>query len=1089
MILMEGIMDLHCRPVALDAIAVIAVLSGACAVAADYAGEIGRDAPAAWWRFDDPSSVDGAAAAAAAGGAPAAFRGEVALESGPAGIGGRAARFGGKGWIEAPGGAIPSGAITIEFWLRTRQRLDRPFWPASATLVSKATEGNGSGDWTIVGGSLREGEDEGRVLVGVGPRPGADVVLVSPPGLNDGAWHPIVWTRTAAGESRLFVDGGLAATASDSGGSIASGRPIQVGADPFLGGKPFEGEIAEVAIYAIALPAERLAAHARAGGLEPRTWPAPGWIPAGLPARSFVLRSEDFRHHVDRFNAKDRETVVQHVPNRSAWEWMDRNVPIFECPDREIEETYWFRWWTFRKHLKETPAGFIVTEFLPAVGWASRFNSIACAAGHHIDEGRWIRDRRYLDDYSRFWFEPDPPFPVGKGRYPSPRRYSNWLATAILDRSLVTGDRSLPIELLPRLVANFEAWEKERRDAGGLFWQIDDRDGMEVSIGGSGYRATINSYMFGDATAIARIAAMAGKDDPAARFRAEAERIRRLANEKLWDGEAAFYKVLPRGEGARLADVRELHGYTPWAFGLAGPGQAAAWKQLADPQGFLAPFGPTTAERRHPRFMFENKHECLWNGPSWPYATSVTLKALARHLHEGGSQAIGKKEYLDVLGTYARSHRLKLADGTVVPWIDEDLHPDTGAWIARDILAGRGVHDRGKDYNHSTFCDLVISGLCGVIPREDEAVDVDPLVPDRAWDWFALDRVPYHGRTLTVLWDRTGGRYGRGAGLRVLVDGIEAAAAPGLGRVTAKLPPPRASAPPDVETAAGWRKAPESPVLGGDLGTCFDISVLREGGKYRMWFSWRPRKSIALAESSDGVRWSRPVIVLGPRPGTGWEDDMNRPVVVRDGGAYRIWYTGQARGRSSIGAASSPDGRTWMRTGDRPVLSPELPWEKVAVMCPHVERDGSGWRMWYSGGDNFEPDAIGHATSPDGLAWTKDPANPIFRPDPASEWEKDRVTACQAIRLDGWWILFYIGFSDKDHARIGVARSRDGIRGWERHPENPILRPGAGRWDGDAVYKPYAILDGDRWLLWYNGRKGGVEQIGLAVHEGRDLGF
>ena len=82
-----------------------------------------------------------------------------------------------------------------------------------------------------------------------------------------------------------------------------------------------------------------------------------------------------------------------------------------------------------------------------------------------------------------------------------------------------------------------------------------------------------------------------------------------------------------------------------------------------------------------------------------------------------------------------------------------------------------------------------------------------------------------------------------------------------------------------------------------------------------------------------------------------------------------------------------------------------------------------------------------------------------------------------------------IGFSDKDHARIGLARSRDGRRGWERHPANPIISPGEGRWDGDAVYKPYAILDGGRWLLWYNGRRGGVEGIGLAVHEGEDLGF
>jgi hypothetical protein len=67
--------------------------------------------------------------------------------------------------------------------------------------------------------------------------------------------------------------------------------------------------------------------------------------------------------------------------------------------------------------------------------------------------------------------------------------------------------------------------------------------------------------------------------------------------------------------------------------------------------------------------------------------------------------------------------------------------------------------------------------------------------------------------------------------------------------------------------------------------------------------------------------------------------------------------------------------------------------------------------------------------------------------------------------------------------------SWDGINGWQRHPANPVIRPGKGKWDQDAVYKPCALLDGRRWLLWYNGRKGGVEQIGLALHEREDLGY
>jgi beta-1,2-mannobiose phosphorylase / 1,2-beta-oligomannan phosphorylase len=294
-----------------------------------------------------------------------------------------------------------------------------------------------------------------------------------------------------------------------------------------------------------------------------------------------------------------------------------------------------------------------------------------------------------------------------------------------------------------------------------------------------------------------------------------------------------------------------------------------------------------------------------------------------------------------------------------------------------------------------------------------------------------------------------------------------------------------------VETTAGWVKHPNNPVLGGDLGTCFDVSVLKEGETYRMWFSWRPRKSIALVESKDGVRWGEPVIVLGPNAQTDWEADVNRPVVLKHGGRYGMWYTGQARGRSWIGYATSPDGKAWHRESARPVLSAERPWEKVAVMCPHVLFDEKDklYRMWYSGGEQYEPNAIGYATSRDGLHWDRHEGNPVFKPDPRSEWENDRVTGCQVIRQGDWYVMFYIGFRDRDHAQIGIARSKDGVAGWQRHPANPVIRPGKGQWDQDAVYKPYAIFDGRRWLLWYNGRRGGMEQIGLALHDGEDLGF
>ncbi len=185
---------------------------------------------------------------------------------------------------------------------------------------------------------------------------------------------------------------------------------------------------------------------------------------------------------------------------------MVANVPLFECPDSEIEEIYHFRWWTFRKHIKETTDGYVITVFLPEVSWSGKHNTISCPAGHHFREGRWIRNPRYLDDYAVFWFR--------KGG--SPRSYSFWAADSVLQRAITLDNFDQAIDLLPDLITNYGEWEKARLKPDGLFWQIDDRDGMEVSVGGrdqcgQGKRPTINSYMFGDASAIAVIAAKAGK--------------------------------------------------------------------------------------------------------------------------------------------------------------------------------------------------------------------------------------------------------------------------------------------------------------------------------------------------------------------------------------------------------------------------------------------------------------------------------------------------------------------------------------------------------------------------------------------------
>jgi predicted GH43/DUF377 family glycosyl hydrolase len=295
-----------------------------------------------------------------------------------------------------------------------------------------------------------------------------------------------------------------------------------------------------------------------------------------------------------------------------------------------------------------------------------------------------------------------------------------------------------------------------------------------------------------------------------------------------------------------------------------------------------------------------------------------------------------------------------------------------------------------------------------------------------------------------------------------------------------------------ARTAGGWDKDPSGPVIGGNLGTAFDLSILQDNGLYKAWFSWRPKDSIAYVESADGINWSAPVIALGPTR-SGWEDIVNRPSVIKTRSGFAMWYTGQTADHSAIGYATSADGMHWARVAIDPVLVPSLPWEKVAVMSPDVRYDqaSGGYSMWYSGGEQYEPDAIGYASSVDGLHWTKFAQNPIFSASGGNNWDGYKVTAAD-IEPYGpggtGFVMFYIGFADVNHAQIGVAFSPDGITHWVRSSVNPIIRPGYPfTWDSDAVYKPAVIHAAGRWLLWYNGRSGAREQIGRALHEGDTL--
>ncbi len=265
-------------------------------------------------------------------------------------------------------------------------------------------------------------------------------------------------------------------------------------------------------------------------------------------------------------------------------------------------------------------------------------------------------------------------------------------------------------------------------------------------------------------------------------FSRKAEGIREKVLDKLWDADDEFFKVMPRGSDS-LSSARELLGYVPWYLELVPPGKGyeVAWKQLMDPEGFYAPFGPTTAEQRHPGFRVSYEgHECQWNGPSWPFATSQTLTALSNVLNDYPQEVIDKEDFYETLKIYTNSHRFRQippAGDTLISdqlWIDENLNPFTGDWLARTRMEvqdyNHGFKERGIYYNHSTYNDIIITGLVGLRPSLDNTLIINPMIPDD-WDWFCMDDILYKGHTITILWDRTGKKYHQRRGLSLFLDG------------------------------------------------------------------------------------------------------------------------------------------------------------------------------------------------------------------------------------------------------------------------------------------------------------------------------
>lgn len=276
---------------------------------------------------------------------------------------------------------------------------------------------------------------------------------------------------------------------------------------------------------------------------------------------------------------------------------------------------------------------------------------------------------------------------------------------------------------------------------------------------------------------------------------------------------------------------------------------------------------------------------------------------------------------------------------------------------------------------------------------------------------------------------------------------------------------------------------------------------------YRLWYVGEDTGGtarIGYAVSMDGVSWTRvvgnetggSVLSVGPN---GQFDSASATYfsVLKDGGTFKMWYTGYANLTSlseGIGYATSTDGVNWTKvsgplaggavlrgsgepdTFDRDEAYVPYVIKDVAsaeAPCAGIPNGNACYRMWYegantSGGYKF---LIGYAVSPDGVNWARMPGSA-----PGKEvlgagvgFDNNSVGIAVVVKEGAFFRMWYEAKDFSDNFTIGHVVSTDGIN-WERPTPNEAVFTGAddpGTLSPDLIWNHAVLKEGITYRLWY----------------------
>ncbi|MBI5092765.1 MAG: hypothetical protein HZB26_10030 [Candidatus Hydrogenedentes bacterium] len=469
--------------------------------------------------------------------------------------------------------------------------------------------------------------------------------------------------------------------------------------------------------------------------------------------------------------------------------WLQENVPSFRCADEAFTRQYWHRATSIlKKSLFRVGEGRLQDWAIAEGRWNSGWypNMISYGAGHQIREARWLRDPQYVRGIISTWCaneKADGVFPafirpnsIGEGQY------TDWITSTVWDAHCVAPDNERLKLWAGALKTNVDGWLRVYDNDGdglllvdshwwtGMEWQPSffffrdfDKDRQDQQL----ERVDLTAYVYGSAMNLSRILRVLGDTEGEQRYAGIAAKIKGAVESVMWDDETRyFYSVEPKHH--EKAMVKEVIGVYPFYFSMFGADSkyVGAWSSILDRDEFYTKFPVASASKKCPaysqdiRFHGKDVGGCMWNGPTWPHANSLVLSAMAAALRENKNPPMTTSNFFNLLQWFTMA---QFRDQSLeFPWTGEYYNGDTGQWRTDE-----------RDYNHSTYLDIIIADMAGLRPRNDDTLEVHPLIAPECPS-FVLDGVRYRGHNICIAWQRPNDMNPSPDGLpgfRVYVDG------------------------------------------------------------------------------------------------------------------------------------------------------------------------------------------------------------------------------------------------------------------------------------------------------------------------------